>query len=253
MSGISVKNLRFSYRRKIVLDNITFDVNSGEILAILGPNGSGKTTLLKCLNRILKPAGCVYVSNLDLSKLKEKDIAKIFGYVPQVHLPPFPYRVVDIVVSGRTPYRGFSSPSENDYKIAQEILSEFGLEELKDRPYTQLSGGELKLVLIARALAQKPDILLLDEPLSHLDLKNKVIVLKVIKNLAKRGITVIFTEHDPNVVTAIADKVLLLKNGKILKIGSVKKVLTKENIIDCYNVDVEVFKINGLNCIIPVI
>jgi len=253
MSGVKVKELTFSYGEKVVLDNISFEVNEGEILTILGPNGSGKTTLLKCLNKLLKPKGTVLVDSFNASKLNEKELAKIFGYVPQTHLPAFPYKVIDVVVSGRTPYLGLSSPSKEDYKLAYTVLDKLGLSHLSDRPYTQLSGGELRLVLIARALVQKPKVLLLDEPTSHLDFKNRVLVLKILREIAREGIAVIMSEHDPNLASIFSDKVLLICDGRIVGYGMARDVLTKENIAKVYGIDVEIFEKSGKRYMFPIL
>jgi len=253
MSGVKVRGLRFSYGEKIVFEDVSFEVDEGEILTILGPNGSGKTTLLKCLNKLLKPKGSVFIDSFDISKLNEKELAKLVGYVPQMHSPAFPYRVVDVVVSGRAPHLGFSTPTKEDYELAYSILDRLGLSHLADKPYTQLSGGELRLVLIARALIQQPKVLLLDEPTSHLDLKNRVLVLKILKEVAKEGIAIIMSEHDPNLASLFSDKVLLMHKGKIVSYGGVQDVLNKENIVKVYGVDVEIFENNGKRYIFPTI
>ena len=254
MSGVKVRGLRFSYGEKIVFEDVSFEVDEGEILTILGPNGSGKTTLLKCLNKLLKPKGSVFIDSFDISKLNEKELAKLVGYVPQMHSPAFPYRVVDVVVSGRAPHLGFSTPTKEDYELAYSILDRLGLSHLADRPYTQLSGGELRLVLIARALIQQPKVLLLDEPTSHLDLKNRVLVLKILKEVAREDdIAIIMSEHDPNLASLFSDKVLLMHKGKIVSYGSVQDVLNKENIVKVYGVDVEIFENNGKRYIFPTI
>lgn len=251
MSGVKVSNLKFSYDEKIVLEELSFEVNEGEILTVLGPNGSGKTTLLKCLNGLLKPKGSVFIDTFEVRKLKEKELAKLVGYVPQMHSPAFPYKVVDVVVSGRTPHLGFSMPTKEDYELAYNVLDRLGLSHLANRPYIQLSGGELRLVLIARALIQHPKVLLLDEPTSHLDLKNKVLVLKVLKEIAKEGIDIIMSKHDPNLASIFSDKVLLMCKGKIVGYGKVRDVLTKENIAKVYGVNVEIFERNGNRYMFP--
>ncbi|WP_202320071.1 ABC transporter ATP-binding protein [Archaeoglobus neptunius] len=253
MSGVKVRSLRFGYDERTVLKDVSFEVNEGEILTILGPNGSGKTTLLKCLNRLLKPKGTVFIDSFEISGLNEKELAKFIGYVPQIHSPAFPYKVVDVVVSGRTPHLGLSMPTKKDYELAYDVLGKLGLGHLANRPYTQLSGGELRLVLIARALIQRPKILLLDEPTSHLDLKNRVSVLKVLKEIAKEGIAVIMSEHDPNLASLFSDKVLLMSNGGMVGYGNVRDVLTRENLMKVYGVDVKIFENNGKRYIFPVI
>lgn len=253
MSGVKVKELTFRYDKKVVLDHLSFEVNKGEILAILGPNGSGKTTLLKCLNMLLKPKGSFFIDSFDISKFNEKEIAKFVGYVPQIHSLVFPYKVIDVVVSGRTPYLGFSTPTKKDYDHAYNVLNKLGLTHLADKPYTQLSGGQLRLVLIARALVQQPKILLLDEPTSHLDLKNRVLVLKILREITNEGITIIMSEHDPSLVSIFSDKILLMCNGKIVSYGKAKDVLNRENIAKVYEVNVEIFERNGNRYVFPIV
>ncbi|RLG16172.1 ABC transporter ATP-binding protein [Candidatus Pacearchaeota archaeon] len=253
MSGVKVKELTFGYDEKLVLDHLSFEVSKGEILAILGPNGSGKTTLLKCLNMLLKPKGSFFIDSFDISKFNEKEIAKFVGYVPQIHSPVFPYKVIDVVVSGRTPYLGFSTPTKKDYDYAYNVLNKLGLTHLADKPYTQLSGGQLRLVLIARALVQQPKVLLLDEPTSHLDLKNKVLVLKILREVTSENITVIMSEHDPSLASIFSDKILLMCNGKIVSYGKAKDVLNKENLAKVYGVKVEIFERNGNRYVFPIV
>jgi len=251
MSGVKVRNLRFSYGERVVFENLSFEVEEGEILTVLGPNGSGKTTLIKCLNRLLRPRGTVFIDSFEATRLSEKEFAKLVGYVPQAHSPAFPYRVVDVVLSGRTPHLGFSMPTKEDYRLAYEVLDKLGLSDLASKPYTQLSGGELRLVLIARALIQQPRILLLDEPTSHLDLKNKIVVLKVLREIAKDGIAVVMSEHDPNLASIFSDKVLLMCKGGIVGYGDVRDVLTAENLKRVYGVDVKIFENNGRRYVFP--
>lgn len=253
MSRIKVRDLKFRYGKKIVLNNISFEVGEGEILMILGPNGSGKTTLLKCLNKLLKPEGAVLIDSFEISKLNEKEFAKLVGYVPQLHTPVYPYRVIDVVVSGRTPYLGLSMPTRKDYELAYDILNRFGLGHLADKPYTQLSGGELRLALIARALVQQPRILLLDEPTSHLDFKNKVLVLRILRDIAREGLAMVISEHDPNLASVFSDKLLILYEGRIIGYGKVEDVLTVEHITKVYGIDVEIFERNGKRYIFPTI
>ncbi len=253
-----VDNLTFSYckcgRCEPVLKGISLRISCGELVAILGPNGSGKTTLLKCLSALLKPKmGCVYIDGQELSKLKPKRLAQLIGYVSQVHAPSFPYRVIDVVVSGRTPHFGaLSAPSERDYEIAYQALKMVGCEELAERPYTQLSGGELRLVLIARALAQQPRALLADEPASYLDLKNKIVVLRVLKRLAENeGLCVVITEHDPNLALMFADKVVLMKNGSVIAYGKPREVINVRTMKELYGIDVDIVFHGNLAFVVP--
>lgn len=253
MSGIEAIELCFSYGNTIIIRQATFELQDGEILSILGPNGCGKTTLLKCINMLLKPEGKVLVDNIDLRTLNARDLAMLMGYVPQMHSPGFPYKVIDVVVSGRTPRLGFSVPSEKDYEIARNALNRVGVSHLADKFYTQLSGGELKLVLIARALVQEPKVLLLDEPTSHLDFKNRIIVLKILREIADDGIAVIMSEHDPNLASLISDNVLLMRSkGDIIGYGNPKEILTPDNIVKVYGLNIEVFERGGSRYIFPI-
>ncbi|NPU88294.1 ABC transporter ATP-binding protein [Methanothrix sp.] len=253
MSGIEAIELCFSYGNTMIIRQATFELQDGEILSILGPNGCGKTTLLKCINMLLKPEGKVLVDTIDLRTLNARDLAMLMGYVPQMHSPGFPYKVIDVVVSGRTPRLGFSVPSEKDYEIAGNALNRVGVSHLADKFYTQLSGGELKLVLIARALVQEPKVLLLDEPTSHLDFKNRIIVLKILREIADDGIAVIMSEHDPNLASLVSDKVLLMRSkGDIIGYGNPKEILTPDNIVKVYGLNIEIFERGGSRYIFPI-
>jgi ABC-type cobalamin/Fe3+-siderophores transport systems, ATPase components len=178
--------------------------------------------------------------------MKPKCFAQQVGYVPQIHSPSFPYRVVDVVASGRTPYlSALAMPSKEDYEIAYQALEAVGCRELAERPYTRLSGGELRMVLIARALAQQPKILLLDEPTSHLDFKNKFMVMHTIKSLVKKGVSAVVSEHDPNVAVAFSDKAILMKEGKVIAYGKPDEVVNEETMKILYDMHVEVISLTN--------
>lgn len=243
-------NFSFSYGDKEILKDIVFSLGKGEILFILGPNGSGKTTLLKCLNRILKPKGSVLVEKVDLKILKQEEIAKIFGYVPQRGDVSF-LTVFDAILLGRRPYIKWEA-SEEDLEIVEETIKMFNLEKFALRRLNELSGGELQLVLIARAFAQQPRYLLLDEPTNNLDIKNQIEVMKIIKKVVeKKMISAIITVHDLNLALNYAEKVLILKNGKIFTFGSTD-VLSKETVREVYGVEVEILKYNGKTILVPI-
>lgn len=243
---IEVKNLYFSYDwKKEVLKNINFSIKDSEIIAILGPNGSGKTTLLKCINFILKPQrGNVYLNGGNIYKMGRKEIAKNISYVPQEHKDFYPYKVLDFILFGRTPHIGtFSTPNRQDIMKCLEIIKLLKIEHLSDRIYNQLSGGEKRLCLIARALATEAKILLLDEPTAHLDIKNEIEVLSCIKNLSRqKNLTIVMTLHNPSLALQIADRVVVLKDGRIIDDGPVEKIITEKNIEEIYSCKVSLFK-----------
>ena len=180
-----VKNISFSYDDEEIFSDISFSIDGGDVLCILGPNGTGKTTLIKCLNGLHEiGSGEILINGEDMKKLSFREISKHIGYIPQSHVPSFPFKVFDVVLMGRAPYLNLTdSPKDEDVKIAEDALKTLGIENLKDKEYTNLSGGERQLVFLARVLCQKPDILILDEPTSHMNFGNQSKLLKVIDNL----------------------------------------------------------------------
>lgn len=254
MKKIVIKNISFGYYDSEIFKNFSFEIEEGEILTILGPNGSGKTTLLKILQKILFPKeGNIIISGKDLNEFSIKELSKEVSMVPQIHKPSFPYTVFDFVLMGRNPYiENYSTPKDEDIEIVEKSLKDLGIYELKDRPYTNLSGGELRLVLIARAIAQITDIILLDEPTAFLDYKNKFFVLEKIKELnRKRNLTVIITMHDPNEAINFSDRILLINKREIISFGKPDFVLNCENIKKVYSIDVDLIDYNGRKYIIP--
>jgi iron complex transport system ATP-binding protein len=225
----------FSYAKGVpLLQEITFSLNEGDILAVMGQNGVGKTTLLKCLLGILKwQSGKSFIASRDSGAAR-----RLIGYVPQAHRFSFPYLVRDMVVFGRARELAFfSSPSSEDYQRADEALAEAGILQLRDKSCHQLSGGQLQLVLMARALVGNPGLLILDEPESHLDCNNQFKILKTIRRLAKeKNITCIMNTHYLDHALRIADKCLLLAGQKYL-FGQTVQVLSKENIRQYFSVD----------------
>ncbi|MDI6917372.1 MAG: ABC transporter ATP-binding protein [Thermoplasmatales archaeon] len=239
---IRVENVSFSYDSVKVLKDITFEVDN-EILGIIGPNGSGKTTLLKCISSILKPrTGTIMLDNNELFTLNRKEIARSIGVVPQTASITFPLTVIDIVLMGRNPHKKrLEFETEKDIRIAENSLKATGIRHLANRLITELSGGELQKVIVARALAQEPKILLLDEPTAHLDINHQLEILEFIRNLnTEEKITVISVFHDLNLAARFCDKLILLNQGKIYSIGNIDEVLIAENIRNVYNVNVNI-------------
>lgn len=245
---VQVKNASFSYDEKRVFSDINFSVRPKEVLCIMGPNGCGKTTLLDCVLGILKlKQGEVLIEQKNLNDIKPGQLAEKVAYVPQVHQRTFPYMVKDIVLMGRAHKTNiFSSPGEEDMEIANEAMEKVGISDLADRPYTQISGGQSQLVMIARALAQRPGIIIMDEPTSHLDFKNELIVLETVVDLIKQdNISVIMATHFPNhayyfetnrVLTTLA----LMNDEKFEKIGSPRQILNEDNVKKIYGVNSKV-------------
>ncbi len=246
---IKAQNLRFAYNSKEILKGVDFEIKKGEMFFIVGPNGSGKSTLLKCLNGILKPKGAVFIGKDELCKLSKNEVARIMGYAPQRSEVNY-LTVFDTILLGRKPHMKWGI-SEKDVEVVNKVIDMLGLNELAFRRLTQLSGGELQKVIIARALAQEPKIILLDEPTNNLDLKNQIEVMRILEKIVKEhGISAIITMHDLNVASLYADTIVMLKNGKIVVKGGVD-VLNPENIEKVYGVKVSVVNLNGKPLVIP--
>lgn len=248
---LSVENLAFEYPSRPVIRNISFSISRGDFLAVLGVNGAGKSTLLKCVNKILKPkTGAVYVENEDAFKLSRRELAKKIGYVAQRN-ETIGTTVFDAILLGRKPHIQWEA-SQNDLRIAHEALNALNLSDYSLRYLNELSGGEQQKVAIARALAQEPELLLLDEPTSSLDLKNQLEVAKIIKKVVKeRQMAAAVTMHDLNLAIRFADKFLLLKSGEIYAAGGME-VMTPEIIENVYSVPVRVDQIADVPIVIPV-
>jgi len=236
-------NLSFAYLpEKTVLHDISLGLHAGETLYVLGKNGCGKTTLLSCLAGLLTPnTGHVILEDKQLSNYSSADRAQRIGLIPQMHTPAFAYTVKQMVMMGRAPHLPWlGSPSEKDHLIVEESLEQVGLFDLKDRPYTEVSGGEQQLVLIARGLAQRCPILLMDEPTVHLDLSNQHRVLEIVHQLGQQGLSFIISSHAPNDAFAYADNVLLLSGGWVTEYGKPQDVLTETLLSTVYGIQTEV-------------
>jgi iron complex transport system ATP-binding protein len=237
-------NLSIGYRDRIVGRELNLKLARGEVLALLGPNGSGKTTLLKTLLGLLRPhAGEVRMGGQALRSYSNRDRARLAAYVPQSHAPTFAFTVETMVVMGRTAHGGLlRRPTPADWVIARQMLDQFGIAHLADRPYPMISGGERQLTLLARALAQAPKFLILDEPTASLDFGNQGKVLGELRALATAGLGVLFTTHDPNHALRAADRALLLRDGRRIAEGSVNTVLTREHLERLYHAPVDMLR-----------
>lgn len=245
---LSLADLCFAYDEHApVLRGVSLDILPGTITAILGPNGAGKTTLLRVILGLLKPQrGTIRLAGKPQKDFSRREMSRLIGLVPQSEYIPFDFSVAEFVLLGRAPYlHPLEMPREQDRAIARDALKTIGLAHLQDRAAPSLSGGERQLAMVARALAQEPRLLLLDEPTSHLDLSNRDRVLNVLRALARGGHTIIFTTHDPNLVATIADCVILMRRGELLAAGALESTLTTENLSATYGIPVRVLRVNG--------
>lgn len=247
---IEVSNLSFSYNSHNVLQNVALELREGEILGIIGPNGSGKSTLLKCIDSILKPkSGSILLDGKEVNRMQRSELAKLIGYVAQREESRFPVNVFDVVLMGRKPYLSWK-PSQADLEKVASIIELLNLESIAMREIDSISGGERQKVMIARALAQEPPVLLLDEPTSFLDLRHQLEVMELIKTLSEQGKTSIVAIHDLNLAIRYCHKFLLLKEGKVFASGG-KEVISPENIEPVYQVKISCCTNNNNTVIIP--
>jgi iron complex transport system ATP-binding protein len=242
MHALSIEALSFSYHRTVpILREVSFSVNRGEFLSLVGPNGSGKTTLLRLLDRIFLPdSGSIVLGGRPLSRLSRAELARRIAFVPQDGGIQFPFTVYEIVLMGRSPHtRGMAFENAHDRAIAREMMALTDIDRLADQPITKLSGGERQRAFIARALAQQPEILLLDEPNAHLDISHQLDVFRLIKKRnTESGLTVLSVSHDLNLAAAYSDRVAMLQNGTIAAVGTPAEVLTAERIRQVFETDV---------------
>ncbi|MCF8366931.1 MAG: ABC transporter ATP-binding protein [Bacteroidales bacterium] len=250
MVKIRVEGLNFSYRTKKVIKELDLIFDSGKITALIGPNGSGKSTLIKCVGGILPVKNkAVFIDDKDLTLLSGNTKARLMGYVPQQERQVFSSTVFETILMGRKPYLGWS-PVAGDYEIINHVLLQLDLESISGEYLNELSGGQRQRVLIGRALAQQPEILLLDEPTANLDLKHQLEVMQILKRLAAMGLTIIIAVHDLNLAAKYCDRVVMLENGRIFASGD-KQIFTTENIRKLYEVETEIMEKNGSKVIIP--
>lgn len=252
---LDVKKLKFYYGQNLILDNINIYINEGEICALFGPNGGGKTTLLKCLINLLKISdGNVLINDHDINSIKREEIAKLVGYVPQNITISFPFTVEEAVLMGRNPYISTFSygPDKNDKEIVSNILKLTGIFDIKDKLFNELSGGQKQLVILSRALAQSPKLLLLDEPLSNLDFKNQILFWEIIRKLAAEfKISTLVTTHEPNHVLWYCHKVIVLWNKKIICTGEPESILDTNLMNLLYSDICSVKSLDNIKVVIP--
>lgn len=257
MTRLAIKaiELTFFYDNNEVISSLSLEVPKGSHIGILGPNGSGKTTLLKLITKLLKPtSGKIELLGEALEKWDGIQLAKKVAVVPQRTTVYFPFTALEITLMGRAPHLGgLELESEKDIEIAREAMEKTATWELRNRSMEELSGGEAQRVILARALAQQPEILLMDEPTTHLDIKRQIAIMELITQLNRSvGLTVVTISHELNLITRYVDYLFLMKKGKIAREGEPRVALTKESIREVYEADVQVFNLNGKPVVIPI-
>jgi iron complex transport system ATP-binding protein len=238
---LEARGLRFRFDDRDILKGVSLVLGRGEIVSLLGANGAGKTTLLRLLLGLVSPTqGEIFIGGLPLASLSSKQVATRVAYVPQVHLTPFPYTVCEVVTMGRLPRNGLlSSPSQRDGDVVQRVLEKLGILHLSHRSYSEISGGERQLALIARALAQEAPTLILDEPFANLDFGYQTIVARHLKDLAEEGHTILMTGHDPQFACQVSSRIAVLAGGRVEQDGPPLQVLTSATMRTLYGIEVE--------------
>jgi len=249
--NIKIENFYFGYKDKNILENINLEFKQGHMYSLLGRNGSGKTTLLKLILGLLNSEkGTIKIGDTLAKQITNRKLSQTIAYVPQSEEIIHGIKVIEIVVMGRNPYLNlFDMPSKKDYELSQKALENLGIGHLSQKNYDEISGGERQLALIARALVQNTKFILMDEPISNLDIKNQHDVLAKIKEISQNfNIGILLSIHDPNLAMKYSDKSIMLSNGKVLYRGDTKEVLCKESLLQVYNMKFEVLESsNGLN------
>ena len=250
---LSVKDLSFSYGARKALDRVSFEMNPGEILCVMGPNGSGKSTLIDCVLGIHKPdSGTLLLDGKEVQAYKRQEIARHAAYVPQNHSVTFPYTVREAVMMGRTAYLpAFGAPGAKDEQLAEEAMDRVGISQLADRPYGSISGGELRLVLLARALCQQTPLILMDEPTAHLDYRNELKFLELVSSLSKEdGISVLIATHTPDQAfffesTGCNVSALFLQKGVVASKGRPGEIITESCLEGIYGIRAKILESDG--------
>ena len=250
-NAIHVQQVHFAYDGRTVLEDVSLRAPVGMFTILLGKNGSGKSTLLRLLAGLLPlKEGTIEILGKDLNRLSLAERGRLIGFLPQFHNPVFPFTVKEVVLTGRAAYV-FSVPGKKDRDKADQAIKEVGLEFLRDRNYTELSGGERQLVMIARVLAQEPRVILLDEPLSHLDLANQARFLALVKKLTVRGLTVLAVLHDPNLAFLSGDHFVFLKDGKVREMAGNERPWEAALLSEVYGTPIETLPFRDRALVVP--
>lgn len=238
---LEVKDLHFSYKKNSVLKGIDFELFKGEVVSLLGPNGCGKSTLIRLMLKLLPSKGSIKLSSNSLDSYSHKEIAEHIAYIPQYHNVPFNYSVLEMVLMGRISKLGlFATPSQRDFDVARNALIKAGIEDLQNRAFGELSGGQKQLVLLARAIAQEVNVFIMDEPVNGLDYGNQIRLLELINSLAKEGYTFLKTTHYPDHALLVSSRVVVMNGGKIIANGAPGEVIHATMIEDVYGIKADI-------------
>ena len=253
-----VRDVDFTYpgSSRQILKQVSFTLEEGQIMEILGPNGAGKSTLLNCMAGLLKPdSGTILLDGRDITAMNPKEIASLAAYVPQNHTPSFGYSVKDFVIMGVAPRLGiFGKPAAGDETRCMEVLEDLGIDHLAERSYLEISGGERQQAMIARALIQDPKVILFDEPTAHLDYGNQHRMLKIVRNMSRKGYAVVITTHNPDHALLLRDNAGILDSSGHMISGPSDEIITEENLSNVYRYDLKLIYIKELDryaCIAP--
>lgn len=252
--NLTVEDITFGYDSEHnVLEHLSFSYDSPEVLCILGSNGMGKSTLLQCIiGAFQTSAGSITVDGVPVGNYKARDFARKIAYIPQSHTPSFAYKVIDIVTMGRTSRIGYlANPSDDDVALAHEQLDYLGVGHLAEKPYTDISGGERQLVMIASALTQEPELMVLDEPTAHLDFGNQYKFVELVEKLRERNMGVLMTTHFPDHALMLGSKTAVLSGGRIIAEGLAHEVITDDSMRELYGIEVHVRHIEDRVICIP--
>lgn len=240
---ISCKNLKVGYEEKVIIENLSLRINKGEVVSIIGPNGCGKSTLLKTLSRIIKPmSGGIYIQNESIKNLKSKHISQKVCLLSQHNDAPGDLTVEELVYFGRIPHKKwYESKTKSDEEIVNWAIENTGLKRYKNTPINSLSGGERQRAYIAQALCQKPNILLLDEPTTYLDISYQLEVMELVREINEKfNITIVMVLHELNQASKYSDRLVIMKDGEIVSDGCPKEVINKETIKQVYKIECDI-------------
>jgi iron complex transport system ATP-binding protein len=241
-TAIALSEVTFGYAREPVVRDVTFSVGRGEFIGIIGPNGSGKSTLMRLMTGLLRPwRGAVAINGTPLERYQRRELGRLIGVVPQETAVSFPFSVMETVLFGRTPHlAGFGFESESDLAAARRAMARTGTADLARRAITELSGGERQRVILARALAQEPSMLLLDEPAAFLDVRHEVEMYDLLRDLQRDGMTIVSVLHDLNIAALYCERLILLHEGRIARAGAPAEVITYSTLTEVYGTEVYV-------------